>query len=122
LLIFSNANAQDSVTLRNIVTKFGNKYSQQEGIHFADNILHKYVSAMDGGRHKGYDSMHKLIAETWAGMNIKYNFNSITDDGCVGEVKVIEITSSGEKWDSTFIFVRGGFYGWRLMLYHSNRL
>ncbi len=121
LICVSDAYAQDSTQLSNIVMKFGGKYSQQDGDRLADAILHKHVTAMDEGRYRDYDSMHKLIANTWAGMIIKYDFISINDDGCVGEVKVIE-RPGGQKWESIFVFVRGGYYGWRLIHYRSKRI
>ncbi len=86
LVCSSNVHAQESTQLQNIIMKFGAKYSQQDGNQLADAILDEDVSAMDGDKYRDYDSMHKLIAKTWSGMTIKYDFISITTSDCVGVV------------------------------------
>lgn len=116
-----NAHAQESSQLKNLVLKFGSKYSTQDGNQFANAILHDYVNGMDGGDYRNYDSMHKLIAKTWADMSIKYHFVSIHSANCEGIVNVTEDTGNS-KWESTFVFVRGGSYGWKLITYRSRRM
>ncbi len=106
--------------LRQIVETFGSRYDQAQGKQFAEAVLHPYVMGMDGGKYRDYQSMHRLISETWAGMSIRYEFLSIRieEDG-LGIVEVHEHPPN-EKWRSTFIFTGG--QRWRLIQYRSERL
>lgn len=61
--------------------------------------------------------MHAMIAKRWGQRAIKYDYKAINITENTAIVNVIEHADS--KWDSAFVFVAGGAYGWRLIHYHS---
>lgn len=123
ILLFNSivVKAQDSNQLSNIILKFGSTYTVEQGEQLASTILHEYASGMDDGKYRDYESMYKLISRSWAGMTIRYDFTFIQTNNCDGIVKVIEYPGN-EKWESTFVFVRGGVHGWKLISYRSRKM